>query len=297
MTRRLVLSFNLEISKGFGFLSCPSKKVYQKILELKTAEINGRVIEINQALDKSSPIPQDIRSKGLRKLFVGGLSDQVSKEHLSEYFTQFGKVLNSYIIYDPATSTSKHFGYVEFETLESAEKALAHKNHKILGKVITLESKKTGQSSYIQYEKRHAKVTTLKDPVRDSSKTKSNSSNSENARNLNHKKVKNLSPMKLLERFIKESNSSEEENSNVKTDKSASTCKRLVLKGRAPKKIQSQLTLPKQSTTNDCDGMHMLTKPFRSYLGLLQGSARWLEHCSKEDNMRVNILVPVHEHY
>lgn len=61
-----------------------------------------------------------------------------------EYFSQFGNVLNAYVIYDPSTKASKKFGYVEFETVGEAELAMNNHSHRICGKRVTVENQKSG---------------------------------------------------------------------------------------------------------------------------------------------------------
>ncbi|EKE39520.1 hypothetical protein ENUP19_0284G0075 [Entamoeba nuttalli] len=66
-----------------------------------------------------------------RRLFVGNLEYQIKNFELKEFFERFGKVVDVVIMerYDGA---SKGFGYVEFDTEESAQKALREGNNEML---------------------------------------------------------------------------------------------------------------------------------------------------------------------
>lgn len=68
-----------EVSKGYGFINCESKKTYNRILESKPHKMNGRTLEVNMALQRNGDVPEDIKSKGFRKLFIGGLGKTISK--------------------------------------------------------------------------------------------------------------------------------------------------------------------------------------------------------------------------
>lgn len=70
------------------------------------------------------------------------------------YFSKIGEVRNAYLIFDPITKLSKGFGYVEFETVESAEKALSLQAHQLLGKNISVQRQRNGlkQSKILQRE-------------------------------------------------------------------------------------------------------------------------------------------------
>ena len=43
-------------------------------MDIKTFFIKGRAVEVNKAIKPNSDVPEDIQSKGYRKLFVGGLT-------------------------------------------------------------------------------------------------------------------------------------------------------------------------------------------------------------------------------
>jgi len=62
---------------------------------------------VNKALKKNSDIPDDIKSKGFRKLFIGGLRRSTSNDDLVQYFSKFGKIVNAYVIINPDTGLSK----------------------------------------------------------------------------------------------------------------------------------------------------------------------------------------------
>ncbi len=95
------------MSKGYGFINCENKKTYDRILSIKTHLIRDRVVEINHAIKRNGEIPEDIKLKSLRKLFVGGLAFETTREDLVEHFSYFGAIANAYVIYDPITKQSK----------------------------------------------------------------------------------------------------------------------------------------------------------------------------------------------
>ena len=65
------------------------------------------MVEINHAIKRNGEVPEDIKLKAFRKLFVGGLALETSREDLVDHFSQFGSVLNAYVIYDPISKQSK----------------------------------------------------------------------------------------------------------------------------------------------------------------------------------------------
>uniref|UniRef100_A0A183BWH9 RRM domain-containing protein n=1 Tax=Globodera pallida TaxID=36090 RepID=A0A183BWH9_GLOPA len=70
-----------------------------------------------------------------RKLFIGGLG-QVNDDALRQYYSQWGQVVDCIVIRDPATRSSRGFGFVTYATPEMADVAIAHRPHKINGKAV-----------------------------------------------------------------------------------------------------------------------------------------------------------------
>ncbi len=54
------------------------------------------------------------------------------------YFEQFGKVLSAEVMFNRETHKSRGFGFVIFETEESAENVCTDKEHIINGKMVSL---------------------------------------------------------------------------------------------------------------------------------------------------------------
>ncbi len=61
----------------------------------------------------------------MKKLFVGGLSFQTTEDVLADAFAKAGNVISAVIIKDRMTQRSKGFGFVEMETEEEAQAAIA----------------------------------------------------------------------------------------------------------------------------------------------------------------------------
>lgn len=75
-----------------------------------------------------------------KKLFVGGLAWTTTKDGLTDYFSQFGNVVDAVVIMDKYSGKSKGFGFVEFETEEEAEKAKTEADGKELdGRAINVD--------------------------------------------------------------------------------------------------------------------------------------------------------------
>lgn len=59
-----------------------------------------------------------------KRLFVGGLSQDVTNTQLEELFSQAGKIESANVITDRYSGQGKGFGFVEMSTEEEAQKAI-----------------------------------------------------------------------------------------------------------------------------------------------------------------------------
>lgn len=150
----IVMDKLTKASKGYAFINCEDKKTYLRILEFDSHSIKGRTIDVNKALTKDSKIPEEVISKGYRKLFIGGLPLEATNQDLEEYFSTYGEISNAYVILDPNSKISKRFGYVEFVDKSSADSVLMESEHFILERKITVENQRKGLKTSIEFEKK-----------------------------------------------------------------------------------------------------------------------------------------------
>jgi len=68
-----------------------------------------------------------------KKLYVGNLSYQTTEQELQELFSGVGTVVSAVIITDRDSGRSKGFGFVEMETDQQAQDAIAQLNGKDVG--------------------------------------------------------------------------------------------------------------------------------------------------------------------
>ena len=83
--------------------------------------------------------------KNRNKIFIGGLAPEITKDDLSFYFSQYGKITDSVIMVDKTTSNfhsnsfighSRGFGFVSMQAHHQVELILRNQPHKIKGRVV-----------------------------------------------------------------------------------------------------------------------------------------------------------------
>ncbi|KAL6880389.1 hypothetical protein ACP4OV_011954 [Aristida adscensionis] len=68
-----------------------------------------------------------------RKVFIGGLRDNITEEEFKAYFETFGTVTDAVVIYDSLTNRSRGFGFVTFDSEEAVNKVMKQSFHILNG--------------------------------------------------------------------------------------------------------------------------------------------------------------------
>jgi len=112
-------------SKGFAFIKFADKEVEKKVL-LQRHMIDGRWcdIKIPESQDRKDAKGQD---KSSCKIFVGRITENLTKEDLRDHFEAFGQVTDVYV-----PSPFRHFAFVQFSESKVAQSLLG-KEHIIKG--------------------------------------------------------------------------------------------------------------------------------------------------------------------
>uniref|UniRef100_J3MIA6 RRM domain-containing protein n=1 Tax=Oryza brachyantha TaxID=4533 RepID=J3MIA6_ORYBR len=68
-----------------------------------------------------------------KKVFIGGLRDNITEEEFRTYFETFGNVTDVVVIYDSMTNRSRGFGFVTFGSEEAVRKVMEQSFHDLKG--------------------------------------------------------------------------------------------------------------------------------------------------------------------
>ena len=68
-----------DASKGYAFVTCENPRAIQRILEVKSHQIQGRLVEVTEAVGRQALSTSDKYGKGSRRLFVGGIIPETTR--------------------------------------------------------------------------------------------------------------------------------------------------------------------------------------------------------------------------
>ncbi|KAG7441630.1 uncharacterized protein BT62DRAFT_936943 [Guyanagaster necrorhizus] len=117
-------------SRCFAFLTFDDPASVNAVM-VKEHFLDGK------AIDPKRAIPRQEHQRAT-KLFIGGLAGSVTSESMREFFSQFGKVIDSTVMLDRETGRSKGFGFISFEDT-NVQPLLGFGNLEIDGKLIDVK--------------------------------------------------------------------------------------------------------------------------------------------------------------
>ncbi|MQM02976.1 hypothetical protein Taro_035746 [Colocasia esculenta] len=161
-------------ARGFGFVSFADPSAADRAVRDAAAKhsILGRPVEVRRAIprgaqhhnqhheyyndyqhqnrgfNKSSGRTMDGGQTASKKIFVGGLSANITQEEFKEYFEKFGKITDVVVMYDSATNRPRGFGFITFDAEESVENAIKTAFHTLNGKTVEVKRAVPREGSY-----------------------------------------------------------------------------------------------------------------------------------------------------
>ncbi|XP_074559098.1 UBP1-associated protein 2C-like [Curcuma longa] len=136
-------------SRGYGFITYKHMASTMRALQEPSKLIDGRLAICNLACDglNSSSGTGDL---ALRKIYIGGLSPNISSEILLNFFGRYSEIEEGSVAYDKETNKSRGFGFVTYKTAEGAKKAIDDPNKTLGGRNITVKLADTPRSKVTQ---------------------------------------------------------------------------------------------------------------------------------------------------
>ncbi|EMR09068.1 hypothetical protein PNEG_02838 [Pneumocystis murina B123] len=204
LSSRVITNKNSGKSKGFGYVEFSTPEEAQAALTYSGKEIDGRVINVDISTGLSANLKNnastrankygDIRSPKSDTLFIGNLSFKANEEAVRTAFSRIGGIVEIRLPTNRKTGQLKGFGYIQFSSIEDAEKAIEMNGHFISGRPIRLDfsTKKNNNTAHATFNNslNNYKKKDHKAPQRANFGGKTNSTNRSGFNEFSGKKTK-----------------------------------------------------------------------------------------------------------
>ncbi|XP_021724221.1 RNA-binding protein Musashi homolog Rbp6-like [Chenopodium quinoa] len=164
--------------RGFGFVTFVDPSSVDDALRVQHV-ISGRPVEVKKAIPRheqqsntqqsqqqQSPHRQQLPGQGYshttkgfvrnysngsygasnsglthktKKIFVGGLSADLTEEEFKKYFEKFGRITDVVVMYDNSNNRPRGFGFITFDSEEVVEKLMQKSHHELNGKRVEVK--------------------------------------------------------------------------------------------------------------------------------------------------------------
>lgn len=124
---------NTSKPRGFGFVTFKDEAAIDAVMAEECHQIDGKDIDVKRSHQKES------QSMSAKKLFVGGMPSTVAQEDMHEYFSMYGPVEETQVMYDHMTGRSRGFGFVMFENEQNAQTCLIGGPHRLKGELVDVK--------------------------------------------------------------------------------------------------------------------------------------------------------------
>lgn len=119
--------------RGFGFIVFNNPKTIDKVLASGEHYINNRKVDPKRVSKKSQH----------GKIFVGGLTPEITDEDIRSYFSQYGTIVELQAPFDKVKNQRKGFCFITFDSKEVVYKLLKTPKQTINGKEVDVKKVKS----------------------------------------------------------------------------------------------------------------------------------------------------------
>ncbi|XP_034037894.1 heterogeneous nuclear ribonucleoprotein A0-like [Thalassophryne amazonica] len=140
----VVVNKHLQRSRCFGFVTYSKIDEADACVAAKPHIIDGNMVEVKRAVAREDANKPEALAK-VKKVFVGGLKDDIEEEHLKQHFGQFGQIEKAEVISEKNTGKKRGFGFIHFCDNDAADKAVVVKFHTVNGHKVEVKKALTKQ--------------------------------------------------------------------------------------------------------------------------------------------------------
>ena len=127
----VVMKFNdTGRSRGFGFVTYSTAAGLDDCQANRPHELGGKTLETKRATPRSDAGKPEAQAS-VKKIFIGGVSDEMEDDDIRGHFEEFGKVQTVEQLKWNDTGKKRGFGFVEFDDYDAVDKVVLIGKHTI----------------------------------------------------------------------------------------------------------------------------------------------------------------------
>jgi len=136
-------------NKGFGFVTYADPICVESVVNNKGHMLDGKTLDCKHCKARGSERrsgPGGHGDQRTKKVFVGGISQQATKEDLYEAFSAHGIVEDVHIMTDTETGKHRGFGFVTLDSEEAVDKLVRVQHLELKGKSMEIKKAQPKQN-------------------------------------------------------------------------------------------------------------------------------------------------------
>lgn len=119
-------------SRGFGFVTFEKAHMVDDCMSNRPHKLDGREVEAKRAVSREESHRPGIH-KSVKRMFMGGIKENVNVEDVTAYFEKYGKVESVELLQDKNSGKKRGFGFVNFDDYDVVDKIVQTRRHVISG--------------------------------------------------------------------------------------------------------------------------------------------------------------------
>merc|ERR1719232_1219162 len=125
-------------SRGFGFVTYSKDEEVDACQSHRPHTIDGKTVETKRATPREE-FGKPEAGQTVKKVFVGGLKEEMTEDDIRQYFETFGKITSVTRLTEKDTGKPRGFGFVEFDDYDPVDKCILKGSHQINGKRVDVK--------------------------------------------------------------------------------------------------------------------------------------------------------------